>query len=220
MTPRRRTTPTPTPTPATEEAEDDSPNDKWIHSLAKKSLRTDIILGKVTANCIPEMVYAMRDSYKRFPFENFKTNMQSLIAAVGKDIARMQHDCEAHGHDLGVVKALRSDEEPGSRPLSWHLSDARTLLKVDMAAGKHKQLKPKDLWETKAEYQVFELEVFRKAIHSAVDKKEKLAFRMEKKKFRTPPPATPPGPLPHIPMTFGANPQKKKGKGKLRKTLT
>jgi hypothetical protein len=220
MTPRRRTTPTPTPTPTAEEAKDDSPNDKWIHSLAKKSLRTDIILGKVTVNCIPEVVYAMHDSYKRFPFENFKINLQSLIAAVAKDIARMQHDCEAYGHDLGVVKALRSDEEPGSRPLSWHLSDARTLLKVDMAAGKHKLFKTQDLWLDRAEYQVFELEVFRKAIHSAVDKKEKLAFRMEKKKFRAPPPATPPVPLPHIPMTFGANPQKKKGKGKLRKTLT
>jgi hypothetical protein len=202
--------------------EEDATNDdkKWIHSLAKKSLRTDIILGKVTANCNPEEVYAMRNSYKRFPFKRFKTNLQSLIAAVGKDIARMQHDCETYGHDLGVIKALRSNEEAGSRPLSWHLSDARKLLKVDMVAGKHKQLKPKALWETKDEYKVFTLEVFRKAIHSADDKKAKLAFRMEKKKFRAPPPATPAGPLPHIPMAFGANPPKKKGKGRQRKPLT
>jgi hypothetical protein len=199
---------------------EDDEDTKWIHSLAKKSLRTDIILGKVTANSIPEEVYAMHNSYKRFPFNRFIMNLQSLIEAVGKDIARMQHDCETYGHDLGVVQALRSNEEAGSRPLSWHLSDARKLLKVDMAAGKHKQFKPKDLWETKTEYKVFTLEVFRKAIHSADDKKAKLVFRMEKKQFRAPPPATPAGPFSHIPMTFGANPQKKKGKGKLRKTLT
>ena len=205
---------------ATEQQEEHATDTKWIHSQAKKSLRTDIILGKVKANSNPEEVYDMRTSYKRFPFKNFKTNLESLILAVSKDIARMQHDCEAHGHDLAVVKALRSDEEPGSRPLSWHLSDARKLLKTDMAAGKHKQLKPMDLWNTKEEYKVFTLDVFRKAIHAADDKKAKLVFRMEKKKFRAPPPATPAGPLPHIPMTFGATPQRKKGKGRLRKALT
>jgi hypothetical protein len=208
---------------ATEQQQQDAPtgaDDKWIHSAAKKALRTDIILGKVTGDDLPKDVYDMRQSYKAFPFKNFKTNLQSLLEAVAKDIARMQHDCEAYGHDLSVVKSLRSNEEEGSRPLSWHLSDARKLLKEDMAAGRHKQLKPNDLWLSRPEYQVFDLEIFRKAIHSADDKEAKLVFRMEKKQFRTPPPATPAGPLPHIPMTFGTNPQKKKGKGRQRKPLT
>ncbi len=70
---------------------EDAPTDKkWIHSLAKKSLRTDIILGKVTANCNPKDVYEMCKSYKGFPFENFKINLQSLLKAVAKDIARMR----------------------------------------------------------------------------------------------------------------------------------
>jgi hypothetical protein len=203
----------------TDEEEDDSPaEEKWIHSAAKKSLRTDIILGTVTATMDAEEVYKMRQGYKAFPFSNFKTNLASLIRAVGKDIARMQHDCEDYGHDLSVVKALRA----GSTPvLSWHLSDARKFLKSDMEAGKHNQFLPKELWLSREEYQAFPLEVFRKAIHSAKDKKAKLVFRMEKKQFRTPPPATPAGPLPHIPMTFGANPsRKKKGKGRQRKPLT
>ena len=36
---------------ATEQQQEDAPagaDDKWIHSAAKKALRTDIILGKVT----------------------------------------------------------------------------------------------------------------------------------------------------------------------------
>jgi hypothetical protein len=121
MTTRRGTAPT-------VEEHEDAPrteDTKRIHSLAKQTLRTDIILGKVTVNCIPEEVYAMHNSYKSFPFNIFKTNLQSLIEAVGKDIVRMQHDCETYDHDLGVVKALRSNEKAGSRPLSWHLSDAR-----------------------------------------------------------------------------------------------
>jgi hypothetical protein len=194
-------------------------DEKWIHSAAKKALRTDIILGKVNANSNPKDVYEMRQSYKGFPFGNFKTNLQSLLQAIAKDIARMQHDCEAYGHDLAVVRDIRSEEEPGSRPLSWHLSEARVFLKEDMAAGKHKHLKPKDLWLSRPEYQVFDLEPFRKAIHAAEDKKAKLLFRMEKKKFRAPPPATP-AIMPIIPLTFGAKPQEKKRKGRQRKPLT
>jgi hypothetical protein len=207
---------------ATEQQEQDAPTAadvKWIHSAAKKSLRTDIILGKVTEHSNPIDVYAMCESYKAFPYNLFKSNLQSLLKAVAKDIARMQHDCEAYGHDLAVVQDLRSNEEPGSRPLSWHLSEAREWLKVDMAAGNHKHLKPKDLWLSRPEYQVFALEIFRKAIHSADDKKAKLAFRMDKKKFRVPPPATP-AIMPTIPLTFGTKPQKKKGKGRQRQPLT
>jgi hypothetical protein len=209
---------------ATEEQQQDAPTAaadvKWIHSAAKKALRTDIILGKVTENSNPEDVYEMHTSYKGYPFGNFKINLQSLLQAVAKDIARMQHDCKAYGHDLAVVKDLRSDEIPGSRPLSWHLSEAREFLKVDMAAGKHKHLTPNELWLTRTEFQVFDLDVFRKAIHSADDKKAKLVFRMEKKKFRVPPPATP-AIMPTIPSTFGAKQsQKKKGKGRQRKPLT
>jgi hypothetical protein len=118
-----------------------------------------------------------------------------------------------------VVKDLRSDEEPGSRPCSWHFSEAREVLKIDMAAGKHKHVKPKDLWPSRNDYQDFDLEIFRKAIHSADDKKAKLVFRMEKKKLRVPPPATP-AIMPTISSTFGAKPQKKKGKGRQRKPLT
>jgi hypothetical protein len=203
----------------TEEEEETAEEGKWIHSKAKKSLRTDIILGNVTEDSDPKDVYEMHPTYTAFPFAKFKNNLKALLKAVAKDIARMQHDCEAYGHDIGVVKALRSNEEPGSRPLSWHLSEARELLKVDMAAGTHKELKPKDLWLSRPEYQVFDLEPFRKAIHAAVDKEAKLLFRMDKKKFRAPPPATP-APLPTIPMTFGSNPQQKKAKGRPKKTLT
>ncbi len=77
---------------AEQQEHEDAPTDKkWIHSLAKKSLRTDIILWKVTANCNPKDVYDMHNSYKGFPFDNFKKNLQSLIKAVAKDIARVQH---------------------------------------------------------------------------------------------------------------------------------
>ena len=194
--------------------------DDWQHSRAKGTLREDIILGRVTAASNPKDVYEMHASYKKFPFKNFGPNCKALILVVEKDKARMQHDCEAYGHDLEVVKGLRSNEEPGFRLLSWHLSRARVLLKEDMAAGKHQQQQPKDLWLSRPEYQEYSLEVFRKAIHAAIDKVAKLTFRMDKKKFRAPPPVMPPAPVPTLPYAFGAAKAKPKSKGRKKKQKT
>ena len=60
-----------------------------------------------------------------------------------------------------------------------------------MAVGKQKQLMSMDFWLTLTEYQVFDLESFRKEIHSANDKEAKLLFQMEKKQFYAHPSATP-----------------------------
>jgi hypothetical protein len=57
---------------ATEQQQQDPPttaDDKWIHSAAKKSLQTDIILGKVTTNSNPKDVYEMCQSYKGYPLK-------------------------------------------------------------------------------------------------------------------------------------------------------
>ena len=146
--------------------------------------------------------------YKRFKFVNFKTNLKNLIAVTNKERARMQHDTEAFGHDLQIVKALRANED---LPQSWHLSEARKFLKLDMAAGKHLEpgFNPRTLWATRTAYKQYSPEVFRKAINNAKNKKERFEFRMAKKKFRTPPMATP-VPLPTIPLAFGGAKQKKK----------
>ena len=86
-------------------------------------------------------------------------------------------------------------------------------MKVSAPARKHEQSKQVDLWLTQTECQVLDLESFWKATHSVDDINEeaKLVFWMEKKQLRAPPPATPPDPLTRTPpMTFGANPRKKK----------
>ena len=67
----------------------------------------------------------IRKSYKRFPFDNLEKSLLSLIKAVTKDISRIQYDCEAYEHDLGVAKARKATTDACSRPLAWHLPDAR-----------------------------------------------------------------------------------------------
>ena len=102
----------------------------------------------------------------------------------------MGKDCEAYGHDRAVLAERHFDIDESPIRNSWHRSEARELLlKVDMELGLlHKEMKPKELFLSRQEYQAFELEVFCKAIYAAVDKKDKMRFRMEMKKIRAPAP--------------------------------
>ena len=161
----------------------------WAKSKAKELLRNDIILGKVNERMNAQEVYLMRPQYKDYRMDNFRTNLGNLIKAVRKDILEhMGKDCEAYGHDRAVLAERHFDIDESPIRNSWHRSEARELLKVDMELGLHKEMKPEELFLSRQEYQAFELEVFCKAIYAAVDKKDKMRFRMEMKKIRAPAP--------------------------------
>ena len=49
----------------------------------------------------------------------------------------------------------------------WNGSEAQQMLEIDMQNGKHFELKPSDLWESRAEYQEFHLSTFRDHLHQA-----------------------------------------------------
>jgi len=158
-------------------------------SKAKELLCNDIILGKVNERMNTQEVYLMRPQYKDYRMDNFRTNLGNLIKAVRKDIEHMGKDCEAYGHDRAVLAERHFDIDESPIRNSWHRSEARELLlKVDMELGLHKEMKPEELFLSRQEYQAFELEVFCKAIYAAVDKKDKMRFRMEMKKIRAPAP--------------------------------
>ena len=195
-----------------EETQDEEEVEAWGKSTAKQLLRNDIIVGEVNESMDPNTVYLMRPEYGKYALKNFKTNLKNLIQAVKKDIQRMQKDCEDYGHDIARLREIRANDPPR---LSWHQSVAQKLLKKDMERGKHKTMDPEELYLERAAYQMFDLEVFRKAIYSATDKEAKLKFRMNKKKFRAPPVA-PLAPFATLPPAFGSAPKSKK-KGRIHK---
>ena len=57
-----------------------------------------------------------------------------------------------------------------SRKDLWHNSRAESLLSEDIKNGYHLQMKPKDLYKTRTEYQVFPLHKFRNHIYQIKDK--------------------------------------------------
>jgi hypothetical protein len=158
--------------------EKEKPPIPWTKSNAKELLRQDIIDDKVPAHWPAHMVQKMRPEYQEYDLKNFGPNLNTLRDAVRKDYNRMLADCEYYGHDLALLK----DKPPKARAYpNWHQSSARLLLKSDTKVGKHKAMKPKELHMTKAEYQEFPLEVFRKHIYQDVDERASRAFRFQKK---------------------------------------
>jgi hypothetical protein len=69
---------------------------------------------------------------------------------------------------------LEEDLEKRPRPdknirgeLRWEGSEAQKMLKIDVSNGLHLNQKPKELWETRPEYQLFTNRVFQKHIDQA-----------------------------------------------------
>lgn len=154
---------------------------KWKNSPAKELLRLDIIEKRVTEMMEPQTVYMMRPEFQLYVYKNFATNLGNLCKAVAANIARMQTDCEAYGHDLARIEQL---EEGIEQPIMWHTSPACQLLKRDINEGKHLNMPPAFLHQTRPEYILFDLTVFRKHIHQEVDSRNKRALRFGKKQTR------------------------------------
>ena len=157
---------------------------KWKNSVAKKHLRADILSGAVPPGMKAKEVYAMRPQYKQYPYKNFRSNLLSLRKLIAKDKERMRADCEAYGHDRALLAQLRADDPPENIP--WHRSEAKKLLEKDIDDGKHLQMKPSEMYDTREEYQAFSLKVFRNHIYQEVDSQAKREYkrRFSKKKMR------------------------------------
>lgn len=158
---------------------------KWVNSTEKQTLREDIIMNLVTTEMSAQEVYEMRGGiYKKFKFENFQTNLTNLRAVIHVQFKYMQKDCEAMGFDQGLLETLQPTRYDATKPIDWHRSPAKKLLKKDVDDGLHLQKKPKDLHASRPEYMAFDLKVFRKHIYQEVESRDKIKSRIERKKLR------------------------------------
>jgi hypothetical protein len=79
-----------------------------------------------------------------------------------KKVDRCQTDQEA----FNIAKKNHPTPELNSRgEPQWHGSAAQKLLKETVEAGEHKGVKPKKLWQSRPEYQVYSLDTFRDHIY-------------------------------------------------------
>ena len=157
--------------------------EQWKDSEAKRLLRKDIISGAVTASMKAKDVYKMRLEYQTWKYTNFRNNLKSLHNVIAASYARMQTDCKAYGHDRALLKSMADVQTQPNIP--WHESAARKLLKQDVDASKHLQMRPMELHTTRPEFMAFALKVFRKHIYQEIENQAKRLSRFAKKKTRS-----------------------------------
>ena len=127
-------------------------------------------------------VYQMRSNlYKGYKFNNFKANLDALRKRVTKDKNRADEDLAAFLHDMEIRSQPAAAMEAGRYP-RWQDSDAEQLLKIDIDTGIGTSLKPEELWKSRAEYQSFPLDVFRKHIYQEARAEAEKSYWLHKKK--------------------------------------
>jgi hypothetical protein len=156
----------------------------WQDSRAKQKLTKDILGGKVPPEWMPMQVFAMRpELYKPYK-KNFGANLRRLQWSLKDQQDRADEDDAAVRHDLELFPWPEHD--PRGYPL-WNESLAQRLLKEDISAGKHKELKPKELQQTRDEYKPYPLKVFSDHIIQEKDSRLGKSYWLFRKKNKKAP---------------------------------
>lgn len=155
----------------------------WRYSNAKVLLIEDILAGRCD-DLGPEQVYMMRRAFQKYPFKNFKTNLNNLQQAIERDEGRADRDALAVAYDR-QLHPPPAVTQPHNYP-RWDGSEAQRLLKLDIAAEAHTQMTPEQLYFDKPAYREFPLEVFRKHLYqgrvTVLGRSYWMAFNKTKKK--------------------------------------
>jgi hypothetical protein len=159
----------------------EKPETPWQDSKAKKKLMKDILSGKVPPEWKPMRVFAMRpELYKPYK-KNFGSNLRRLQKSLKDQQDRANEDDAAVRHDLGLYPQSAMDERGYPR---WEGSSAQAFLKEDISAGKHKELKPKGLQQTRDEYKQFPLKVFSDHIFQEKDSRLASSYWLNRAKSK------------------------------------
>lgn len=145
----------------------------WRYSDAKKKVAQDIIdghipsTGKFDVEQLFQNRYAKNPLFANFPFrQDLYTNR---IEGLRRGILKMKRWADFDDKAVKNDRLIHPRKEKNVRGQHrWDGSDAQELLKIDIAAGKHKDMDPEDLWKERAAYLRFDLHVFRKHIDQEI----------------------------------------------------
>jgi len=158
------------------------PKVPWQYSKAKELLTKDIVDGVVDDNMPPREVIRLRPEYAEYK-EYFANYLRTLRASIKANKANAALASRAVKHDRRVMIPFASKPYP-----AWRRSEADISLKADIADNKHKEMKPKELYESREEYHKFyPLGVFRNHIYQEENSKRESSYwlhRNDKKKTK------------------------------------
>lgn len=151
------------------------PKTTWQNSKARALLYHDIKNGEVPLDARDENnqiimkwqdIYMMRPEYSDYNPASFNRRL--------RDLRKIVRNCMNRAEDDQAAFDLFKANHPVSLHskygyIQWQGSDAQRLLKIDMGAGRHNEMKKSDLWLSRTEYHnEFPLKVFRDKIYQEI----------------------------------------------------
>lgn len=120
-----------------------------------------------------------KEEFEAFPYDkHFAARLGRLRKLVSTENSKLERDAKAFYHDREIYPAPTHD---AFGTLFWPTSEARKMLSEDIDCGKHKAMKPKELWSSRAEYyNNFPLDIFTKHIHQEIKSRKYLAYLKDK----------------------------------------
>ena len=157
----------------------------WRNSPAKKIILSDLEDGCLSTNAEETSAEAAWEIYKNLPefegvcFKQFNEHLKDHRVQVKKkkeqsilEETAFQRDCLLHPRD-------NTHDRRGK--LIFDRSPAKALLRHDIKHGAYPLLSPMELWNTRPEYKLFDLNVFRGRIYQEI-RRNKFINWCEKKR--------------------------------------
>ena len=125
-------------------------------------LHMDPQKSQVVSVMTDEQLWESYPEFKRYEFDKFKEYNKNMKKLTDKRKGRISREEASFHRDMGKLpqKAITARGYP-----FWNNHPASNLLEKDERDGTANRMKPTKLWESRPEYQVFPLSVFRKHIY-------------------------------------------------------
>ena len=103
--------------------------------------------------------------FEQYPLEYLERYLENFRKKMAKNKEIVDFDEACLRHDRLIIPLKMTTKSGAAR---WDQHVAKKLLKEDITGKKHKEMNPKELRESRNEYQAFTPKVFRKHIHQEV----------------------------------------------------
>lgn len=123
-------------------------------------------------------LHASHEWFQEYEPRNFKNNVSKLKKENPKKVAIVAEDNMIIEDEL--QKFLRPEKTNRGEPF-WDTHPAKLLLREDVIAGKHIEMKPQSLHKTRPEYTAFSLKTFRQHIHQEKRHQRELPLRVARR---------------------------------------
>ncbi|KAL7428545.1 hypothetical protein ACHAXH_001399 [Discostella pseudostelligera] len=150
--------------------------EKWytsVNNVSKAySLLFSLLMNDAASTSLSrltvEEIWKSDPHFQQYELEKFKEYYKNMVKRTNKRKQLIRDEYRAYHDDM--LKLPRSNITTRDYPF-WNTHRASELLEDDEESGKAKELKPKELWASRKEYQEFPLCVFRKHIYQLRSKR-------------------------------------------------